>query len=180
MRINRITIHASATYPSMNIGAKEIRQWHLDRGWRDIGYHRVIRRDGTVDEGRPESIMGAHVKHHNRDNLGICLVGGLKEGTQEAEDNFTPVQYIMLTKVLVDLLHKHPEAIIQGHNGYPGHETRACPCFDWRAYVDYLNRAMAAPYRPSGWMTHSWKAGAPARWSRPKTWWHAVKKDTRW
>jgi len=48
--IRYITIHAAATTPSMDIGVKEIREWHLARGWRDVGYHFVIRRDGTLEK----------------------------------------------------------------------------------------------------------------------------------
>ncbi len=50
--INLIVVHCAATPPSMNIGAAEIRKWHTDKGWSDIGYHYVIRRDGTQEEGR--------------------------------------------------------------------------------------------------------------------------------
>ena len=47
-----IVIHCSATKASMNTDAKEIDRWHRQRGWRKIGYHWVIRRDGVVEEGR--------------------------------------------------------------------------------------------------------------------------------
>jgi N-acetylmuramoyl-L-alanine amidase len=51
-KINLIVIHCSDTYARMDIGVNEIRQWHLQRGFNDIGYHYVIRRDGAIEQGR--------------------------------------------------------------------------------------------------------------------------------
>ena len=52
--INDLIVHCSATYGSQDIGAVEIRRVHVDEnGWRDIGYHYVIRRNGDIEEGRP-------------------------------------------------------------------------------------------------------------------------------
>ena len=49
-KINLIVIHCSDTYARMDIGVNEIRQWHLQRGFNDIGYHYVIRRDGAIEQ----------------------------------------------------------------------------------------------------------------------------------
>ena len=100
-KINWLVIHTAATRPSMDIGVKEIRQWHKAKGWSDIGYHYVIRRDGRVEKGRPESRVGAHVAGYNRDSIGICLVGGVSENLVP-ENNYTEAQW----KALEELLHK--------------------------------------------------------------------------
>ena len=43
-----IVIHCAATKASMDIGASEIKKWHVDdNGWDDIGYHYIIKRDGS-------------------------------------------------------------------------------------------------------------------------------------
>ena len=55
-----IVIHCSQTRPSQNIGAKDIDRWHRERGWLKIGYHKVIKRDGTVEQGREDDAIGAH------------------------------------------------------------------------------------------------------------------------
>ena len=61
-----IVIHCSATKPSMDhVDAKEIDRWHRQRGWRKIGYHWVIRRDGIVEEGRELGEVGAHARGFN-------------------------------------------------------------------------------------------------------------------
>jgi hypothetical protein len=65
-KTDTIVIHCAATKPSMNIGAEEIKKWHVDeRGWSDIGYHFVITRDGTKELGRGLDLSGAHAKAVN-------------------------------------------------------------------------------------------------------------------
>ena len=70
-----IVVHCSATPPKMDIGVREIRTWHIKRGFVDVGYHYVIRRDGSVETGRPHDTQGAHVRSFNKFSVGICLVG---------------------------------------------------------------------------------------------------------
>ena len=57
-----IVIHCSQTRPSQNIGAKEIDRWHREKGWLKIGYNKVIKRDGTVEQGREDDAIQAHVR----------------------------------------------------------------------------------------------------------------------
>lgn len=128
-KINWLVIHCSATRPSMDIGVKEIRSWHKRKGWSDIGYHYVIRRDGRVEKGRPDSRAGAHVRNHNRDSLGISLVGGVNERTLKPENNYTEAQWRSLERLLKTLSAKHPKANVRGHRDFP-RVAKACPCFD--------------------------------------------------
>ena len=79
-KINKIIIHHSATEDTMDIGVKTIREWHLARKWNDIGYHYVIRLDGTCEVGRPIDKIGAHCKGQNTGSIGLCCVGGLRGG----------------------------------------------------------------------------------------------------
>ncbi|QFP93709.1 endolysin [Ralstonia phage P-PSG-11-1] len=129
-----LVVHCSATKPSADIGAADIDRWHRKQGWRCIGYHYVIRRDGTVEEGRDPEVIGAHVSGHNENSLGICLAGGVSEkDVNVAENNFTPEQFASLQRLLTDLRAKYPRAIIQGHRDFPG-VAKVCPSFsvkDW-------------------------------------------------
>ena len=77
--INQIIVHCSATPPSMIVGADDIRKWHKARGWSDIGYHYVIKRNGVTEKGRDITRVGAHAKGHNEDSLGVVLIGGIDE-----------------------------------------------------------------------------------------------------
>jgi len=91
-----IVIHCAATKPSMDVGVDTIRDWHVNgNGWRDIGYHLVIRRDGSVEKGRDINDSGAHAAGYNSKSIGLCLVGGMAEDNS-AENNFTAEQWTSL------------------------------------------------------------------------------------
>lgn len=124
-----IVIHCAYTRPEWSGGVQEIRHWHLDRGWIDVGYHFIIRRDGTLENGRPMWAWGAHVRSHNDNSVGICMVGGMSIDGQP-EENFTDEQWKalkLLTGVLKDCFYH--DARVAGHRDFPG-VTKACPCFD--------------------------------------------------
>lgn len=131
--INEIDIHSTATRPdwwkskSSKAKVAEIRRWHLARGWRDVGYHFLIDRDGTVVLGRPIEQIGAHIKGHNRETVAIALFGGYGGTENDAfEDNFTPEQDAALRELIAELKLDHPIEKIAGHNEYA---AKACPTF---------------------------------------------------
>lgn len=133
--INQIIIHCSATPAGKNIGATTIRAWHLERGFSDIGYHYVIRLDGTIEHGRPVGQIGAHCQNHNRNSIGICYVGGLSYDGKYPKDTRTPAQREALCKLVHQLLSQYPNATVHGHNEFA---NKACPCFDvqqWKKEV---------------------------------------------
>jgi N-acetylmuramoyl-L-alanine amidase len=125
-----IAIHCSATSEKQNIGAADIDKWHRKQGWQAIGYHYVIRRDGTVEQGRDEKVVGAHVQGFNEVSVGICMAGGVDANdVNKAKNNFTEAQFESLKKLLVDLKSRYPKAKIQGHRDFPN-VKKACPSFD--------------------------------------------------
>ena len=126
--VKYIAVHCSATQPKQNVTAADIGRWHRQKGFLKIGYHFVIRRDGTVEKGREVSEVGAHVQGYNSQSLGICLVGGVDENLK-AQNNFTPAQFDALTKLLKDLTQQFPQATVQGHRDFPK-VNKDCPCFD--------------------------------------------------
>lgn len=131
-----IVVHCSATAPGMDIGRADIDRWHRAKGWNGIGYHFVIRRDGTIETGRPRDAIGAHVENWNAVSLGICMAGGVAANGATAENNFTQDQWVSLTALLKELQEVYPKATIQGHRDFP-RVAKACPSFDvkkwWRA-----------------------------------------------
>lgn len=52
-----------------------VRRWHLDRGWSDVGYHWLIRRNGSLEQGRAEDKEGAHAVNYNSRSVGIAFEG---------------------------------------------------------------------------------------------------------
>lgn len=139
--INEIIIHCTATRPewreklSANNKVEEVRRWHVDdNGWRDIGYHFLIDRDGTVVSGRPVEQMGAHVSGHNRSSIGIALFGGHGGSADDRfADNFTASQDEALRTKIADLMDQFPSIEkVSGHNEYA---NKACPCFRVSAWL---------------------------------------------
>lgn len=127
-----ICVHCAATRPEMDIGVSEIREWHLARGFSDIGYADVIRRDGRVEEGRHIDDVGAHAKGYNEVSVGICLVGGVDKKNRP-ENNFTDAQFKSLKRLLRFYKAKYPKAVIVGHNELDS--GKACPSFDVQEWL---------------------------------------------
>jgi N-acetylmuramoyl-L-alanine amidase len=129
-----LVIHCSATPANMDIGIETIREWHKARGFRDVGYHFVIQRDGTRQKGREINEVGAHVIGHNHHSVGVCLVGGVEGPSLAPTDNFTEEQWTSLYLTLKELHETYPKAVIVGHRDLDA--GKACPSFDVSAYVD--------------------------------------------
>ncbi len=137
--VDTLIIHCAATPPSMDIGAKEIDRWHKEQGWSEIGYHFVIRRDGTIEKGRPLENIGAHVRGHNKGSIGVCLVGGVDE-KGKAKSNFTGPQWLSLERILYQFKAEYPEGKVFGHNDFD--KGKACPSFSvkkWLAKIGMLD-----------------------------------------
>jgi N-acetylmuramoyl-L-alanine amidase len=135
--IKYIIIHYSETPWHQDIGVEEIRQWHIERGWRNIGYHWVVRLDGFIEEGRKEEIQGAHAYGYNEYSIGICYVGGINQHNEKT-DTRNPSQKKALLKLLKELKQRYPKAEIIGHNEVSGKE---CPGFDAKKeYENIINR----------------------------------------
>lgn len=105
--INKIVVHCSDS----NFGSSIlINEWHLERGWNEVGYHFVIcngkvennnywdAMDGAIERGRDIDISGAHVRGNNKGSIGVCLVG---------TDSYTEKQILSLKILLSELMLKY-------------------------------------------------------------------------
>jgi N-acetylmuramoyl-L-alanine amidase len=133
-KVDTISVHCSATKEGNFISVANIRRWHKDRGWSDIGYHYVIYLDGSIHRGRPLYKIPAAVKHHNAHMAAVCYIGGI-DRDMKPKDTRTDAQKRSLWRLLTELRNKYPHADIRGHRDYP-HVHKACPSFD--AFNEYL------------------------------------------
>lgn len=134
--ITLIIVHCSAVRPDQTSSVAQIDTWHHDRGFKfGVGYHYVIRRNGEIEAGRPEWMVGAHCVNHNKYSIGVCYEGGLNARGQP-EDTRTPKQKAALRTLLEDLHRRYPRAVIVGHHDLNPH--KACPCIEnvAREYAD--------------------------------------------
>lgn len=132
-KINMIVLHCSATRENQNFTIEQLEACHKARGFRTIGYHFYITKDGTLFPGRPESQIGAHAKGYNAHSIGICYEGGL-DAHGRSKDTRTEAQKITMEELLRSLLVDYPDAEIVGHRDLPG-VHKDCPCFDTRAWL---------------------------------------------
>ena len=132
--VTEIILHCADTRPDWMTGwpiaekVAEIRRWHVqERGWRDIGYHWIVDRDGAVASGRRETEIGAHVEGHNRGTIGICLLGGYGAKADDPfEKNFTSAQAAAVKRLIDEIKGRTTIRKISGHNDYA---AKACPGF---------------------------------------------------
>lgn len=124
MEINALVIHHSAS--SRVVEAAEIRQWHLDKGWDDVGYHWLIEEDGTIVQGRPMNVMGAHARGRNSDTVGLCIIGDNTNTNQ----TWTACQLHSAATLMDAIRLLIPGIEIVGHRDImdPGHTV--CPGVD--------------------------------------------------
>ena len=118
--VSLLVIHCTDTPDDSSLRAIDIHKMHLGFGWDGIGYHKVICRDGKIENGRPSYWVGAHTKGKNKESLGVCLIG---------RKNFTKKQFQSLESLLIEWKKKYPLAKIKGH--YQAIKTKkTCPNFD--------------------------------------------------
>ena len=146
-----IIIHCSATRAGQDFTATDIDRWHRQRGFRSIGYHFVIRLDGTIEPGRDVALDGAHCTGWNHRSIGICYIGGLDRNGRPA-DTRTEAQREALVRLVEDLRLVFPSLKqVIGHrdtstdlNGdgiiSPDEYIKSCPCFDVKAeFIQYYS-----------------------------------------
>lgn len=155
-RVDTLIIHCSATPEGRDVRAKDIDAMHRQKGWAMIGYHYVVCLDGTVEEGRPEYMEGAHCSNpdsegvsYNKHSLGICYIGGVDKNGR-AKDTRTEAQKRALRELVERLCRKYNILEVLGHRDTspdrdgdgqvePWEWTKQCPSFDVREeYSSFL------------------------------------------
>lgn len=126
-KINKIILHCTATPEGRHTTVEDVRRWHLDRGWSDIGYHYLVYLDGSVVKGRPVERSGSHVKGLNKNSIGIAYVGGIDRVNFKPLDTRTEKQKSSLYELIMNLMKDYPDATLHGHNEF---SSKACPSFD--------------------------------------------------
>lgn len=112
--VKYIVIHCSATRSTRDYTAEQLLRDHKTRGFRTVGYHFYIRRDGSVTQHRKLLEVGAHCRPWNRCSIGICYEGGLDADGHPA-DTRTPEQTEQFILLLMRMVKIFPGVRIRGH-----------------------------------------------------------------
>ena len=129
--INLIVLHCSATRVNQDFPIEALKACHKARGFKSVGYHYYITKDGTLYPCRPEREVGAHARPYNRCSIGICYEGGLDEEGRP-QNTLTPEQYSRISELVAVLMRLFPKAEFLGHRDLPGTTPKECPCLDTR------------------------------------------------
>jgi len=141
--ITGVVVHWTKTFSNQNIGSEEINSHNLDLGGDGIEYHYVIRRDGSLQRGRPNGIESNHttLRNHNRKSLAIAFVGGYNcpTGTENPDKylsarSLTQAQFHAFELFCKEFLLRYPGGQIIGNNDLRAEYID--PGFDVRDYVD--------------------------------------------
>lgn len=127
--IQYIVVHCSATRENVPFTEAQLLQCHLKRGFKGIGYHFYVTKDGVLHHTRPMCEIGAHALGFNLHSLAICYEGGLDKSGKPS-DTRTLLQRETLLNALKWLKQLYPEAKIVGHYQLSANVHKACPCFD--------------------------------------------------
>ena len=142
-----IIMHCSATKETSNVSVQEKTEWHKQRGFKTIGYHYYITKDGVIHKGRDEKASGAHTVGYNSNSIGICYEGGL-DASGKVKDTRTKAQKDSIIDLILDIKSRYNIKKIMGHRdtspdlNKDGKITsneyiKSCPCFD--AINEYKN-----------------------------------------
>lgn len=121
--------------PAGDTPAAAIHKAHLANGWAGIGYHYVVRQDGTIERGRPLPVVGAHAQGHNYDTIGINVAGNFDR------ERPTPAQITALEDLIAALCRIY--GIEPGVTTIEGHRdvnATACPGRNLYALLPQIRR----------------------------------------
>lgn len=121
--IDRVFIHCSASDNEGHDDINVIRQWHLERGFNDVGYHYFIKKSGEIQTGRPMDKIPAAQRGHNEGSVAICLSG---------LDHFTEKQFKAL-RALCSQLDTQYQVSFHGHREV---SNKTCPNFNYKEVLD--------------------------------------------
>jgi N-acetylmuramoyl-L-alanine amidase len=138
-RVHTLVIHCTATPEGREMTREDIKRGHLARGFRDIGYHKLVHLDGSVSEGRSEAVEGAHVSGHNTGTLGYSYIGGV-DAQGRAKDTRTAAQKATLLRLAEEAVARYGLKAIKGHRDFspdkdgdgmvePHEFIKECPCY---------------------------------------------------
>ena len=126
-KIDMIIVHCTATPRGRDVTAAEVDRWHRMRGFDGIGYHFLVRLDGTVERGRPVEKAGAHCKGYNTRSIGVVYAGGVESDCVTPADTRTEAQKTALRQLIDRLRSDYGIERVHGHRDFA---AKACPSFD--------------------------------------------------
>lgn len=150
--VQRITVHHLGS--GFDLSAEQIHAGHLNNEdiKSGIGYHYVIRWDGTIERGRPEDYQGAHAHGFNEHNIGINVSGTWNPGGKNngGHDEPSDAQIKSLIGLIADVCKRHgltpSRDIIKGHDewGSPSTDGSGCPGVNLQSKLNDIVKSVSS------------------------------------
>jgi len=162
--VDRVFLHCTASSYDHHDDIEVVRQWHLGRGWSDVGYHFMIHKDGSISAGRDLEKTPAAQKGHNKGTIAIAMHGG-----QDAKDDFSTKQIIALRDFCEDIRNAYGGAIT--FHGHSEVVIRDCPVYDYKTYLKLDPNGRMPPLRLEKQVIKTPPARPEAEVKKPKRRW---------
>ena len=137
----RIVIHHTGNPTDDDLSAEQLHRSHLNLGWAGVGYHFIVRKDGTIELGRPDWTVGAHAEGFNYTSIGVHVCGNFNAAEP------TKAQLDALPMLLADICEAYgliaSDSVVMGHRDLM---ATACPGDNLYKHIDEI-RGKAECYR---------------------------------
>lgn len=130
--IKFIVVHCTATQPDTEIENIQ-NYWKEKLGWKNPGYHYIIKRNGEIVNLQSEKLIANGVAGNNQHSIHISFIGGVDKDNVPV-DNRTDAQKHAMFNKLIALSEKYPQAMILGHRDFPG-VKKMCPSFNVKEWL---------------------------------------------
>ena len=164
--ITTVVWHWTANYSDQGyIGSEQINQMHINRGWNGIGYHFIVKRDGSIQIGRDINTVGAHVGGFNTRSIGISFVAGYKCASTKYKgippfsevgpESITQAQHEAFKRFMSAWYRVYPGGQVWGHVDFPNNKGKIDPGFDVakRCYELFGKRNVGHPKKDGAILT---------------------------
>lgn len=131
--IRYIVLHCTAT--SQKARVEDIKKyWRVALGWKNVGYHIIIKPDGTFERLAADDQVTNGVKGYNSNSIHISYIGGV-DAKGKAIDNRTPEQIKAMITLVRTMKQRYPKAEVLGHRDFPN-VAKECPSFDVKKWLE--------------------------------------------
>lgn len=129
-KVEAIIVHHTASR-ALSTSVEDVRRWHLERGFEDVGYHYILEWNGEkaeVRKGRPDLLQGAHTRGWNSRSIGVAIVGSWEHAGWHGIPAELRATLVDVVDNLLRLHDLYPEHVMGHREAHRGHTV--CPGFE--------------------------------------------------
>ena len=133
-RVTRLVFHCTATHQTATVEGI-LRHWRERRGWKNPGYHIIVKPDGSWTQLSDFNNVTNGVRGINATSIHIAYIGGIDRNARPL-DNRTDEQKEVFEVAYNTFKEKMPELTFHAHYEF---SRKACPSFDVEKWIESIN-----------------------------------------